>query len=69
MTDEPSDASWNERFEAWAVEHPFVGGPIVALAPASVAWRVVGPLLAIVVWLGLATAIIILALRAKREDR
>ena len=67
--DEQPNLSLNERFEMWAVDHPFVGGPLVALAPASVAWGLAGPVLAIVVWVGFAAAIITMALRAQREDR
>ena len=66
--DEQPNLSLNERFEMWAMDHPFVGGPLVALAPASVAW-LAGPVLAIVVWVGFAAAIITMALRARRGDR
>jgi len=60
------DRSLNERFEQWAVEHPWPGS-LVAVLPASVAWGLAGPIAAVVVFVVFATAFLVLAYKAKRE--
>lgn len=64
----PRHASGGDLFERWAVTHPFLGGPIVALAPASALWVWFGPLVSVVAWLLLSPTVALVLWGLTRPD-